>query len=470
MILPILVGVDKKTGKPRPYQPEAQQIAFHKSDAKFRAFFGGVGCGKTIASCVEALKTMLKYPGSEGLIGRYTDRELRQTTWKEFINMVPPALIADNNKAQLRLLLKNGSICYGMHLQNEERIRSMSLDWAVIDEACEVSETIYNQLLARLRGAVGPRRIWLVGNPEGHNWIYRKFVQPWMQQNEPDSQRYFQGRTVDVSFLPPDYIAALYDAYDEDWANRFINGSWEVFEGQVYPMFDRDVHVLPADFKISDTWSRYRAVDHGWTDPCAAVWMAVDHAGNHYIYDEYYRKLTTIEENSKAILERSGEQKFVYSVLAPFSDKIEPGKGKKYSDIYREAGLHLVEQRSRVMAGIARVREMLEPREGRKHPINRHATRAPKLYVLSNCRNTIREFQVYRFPPLKDEKSSPDKPLDKDNHALDAIRGLIMFNPNQPEEKTDGTMEDWINHLLEAEGQVTGDRREIIGNERVKSH
>jgi hypothetical protein len=122
-------------------------------------------------------------------------------------------------------------------------------------------------------------------------------------------------RTTSISTARPstcrsclDYVEALYAAYDEDWANRFIHGSWDVFEGQVYPMFDRNYHVLPADFKLGKDWPRFRGVDHGWSDPTACVWMAADFEGNFYVYDVYYRKLTTIEDNSKAILERSGGQ------------------------------------------------------------------------------------------------------------------------------------------------------------------
>jgi PBSX family phage terminase large subunit len=468
MILPINVGYNSQ-GKPRRYTPEAQQISFHKSSAKHRAFFGGVGCGKTVAGCVEALKTMLKYPGSKGLIGRYTDRELKQTTWEEFTGILPPALIEEYNKANLTITLKNGSMVLGMHLQQEERLRSLTLDWAMIDEAPEVSESIYNQLLARLRGAIGPRRIWLVGNPEGRSWIYHKFVAPWKAGEEQPNHQYFHGKTIDVSFLPPDYVEALYAAYDEDWANRFIHGSWDVFEGQVYPMFDRNYHVLPADFKLGKDWPRFRGVDHGWSDPTACVWMAADFEGNFYVYDVYYRKLTTIEDNSKAILGRNEGEKYAFDVLAPFSDKTEPGKGKKYSEIYRDAGLPLREQRSKVMSGIARMRELLEPREGRKHPVNRKSDKAPKLYVFSHCKPVITEFQAYRFPTMTDDKNAPEKPLDKDNHCMDAIRAVLMFNPSAEEERTGGTWEEWIEHLQSLpEFQRKEPDEELIGNERVR--
>jgi hypothetical protein len=267
-----------------------------------------------------------------------------------------------------------------------------------------------------------------------------------------------------VSFLPPDYVEALYAAYDEDWAQRFINGSWDVFEGQVYPMFERQIHVLPADFRIPKEWPRYLGVD--WSDPCAAVWMAGDFDGNFYVYDCYYRKLTTIEDNSAAILQRQPDDRFAFQVLAPFSDKTEPGKGKKYSDLYREAGLHLQEQRSRVMAGVARVRELLQPREGRRHPGNRQATAAPKLYVLSHCKPVITEFQAYRFPPISDDKNSAEKPLDRDNHTMDAVRAVIMFNPTAEPEVDKDDWEAYFEHLKAQRGQSM-DYERVIGNERV---
>lgn len=37
------------------YQPLPTQARFHASPAKFRAFVGGLGSGKTRAGCVEAL-------------------------------------------------------------------------------------------------------------------------------------------------------------------------------------------------------------------------------------------------------------------------------------------------------------------------------------------------------------------------------------------------------------------------------
>jgi PBSX family phage terminase large subunit len=454
--------------KERIYVPEAAQIDFHKSTATWRAYFGGFGCGKTVAGCVEAVKTALKYPGSKGLIGRYTDRELRQTTWMEFKTVLPPELIEYENKAELHLILKNKSQIFGMHLQNEERLRSMNLDWWMIDEACEVSESIFKQLVGRTRNTVGPLRGWLVGNPEGHNWIFRQFVQPWQSGNEKDGHAYFHGKTTDATFLPPSYVENLYSVYDEDWANRFINGSWDVFEGQVFPMFDRDIHVLPADFKIPREWARFRAVDHGWSDPTACVWVALDGEGNHYVYNCYYQARRTIDDNCHSINLMSEGESYVYSIFASNTDKTDPGTGKRFSELYREAGLNLQEQRSRLMSGVERVRELLQIREGRKHPGKRGQKAAPKLYVLSHCKPVILEFQQYRYPTVTDTKNTPDKPLDVNNHTIDAIRAVVMFNPSAMEAEKSGDWEDYFNYLL-SQGDETGmNYREIIGNERAR--
>ena len=73
------------------YKPLPKQKLFHESGKigkyKYRALAGGVGSGKTIAGAWEAFFQSTIYPRNFGLIGRQTYPELRDSTWKEFINL-----------------------------------------------------------------------------------------------------------------------------------------------------------------------------------------------------------------------------------------------------------------------------------------------------------------------------------------------------------------------------------------------
>jgi PBSX family phage terminase large subunit len=447
------------------YRPEGRQLEFHRSPAKIRAFFGGFGCGKTLGGSVEAVKTMLTYPGSVGAILRLTEGELKRTTWREFRQVLPDALIEYENKADFHVLLKNGSQAWGLHCQNEEKLRSFNLDWAWPDEACELREEIYKQILARLRGSIGPRKIWLTGNPEGHGWVYQRFVSP--AKPSPDVQ-YFHGKTTDVSFLPRDYIQALYDQYDEEWVRRFIEGSWDVFEGQVFPMFSREVHVIDWEpQQIPRDWPRFRGVDHGWSDPTCCLWAAADHDGNIYVYNCYYKRRRTIEDNCSAILGISADEHYVFTVADPKSNKTESGTGIRTWDLYRDSGLPLIAGNNNVMAGIARMREMFEPRTGRKHPTDKKAKRAPRIYISAHCRDLILELQQYRYPKNDDGRNNTDKPIDANNHAIDALRWIVMHNPQNAQQQKTGTMADWIEWELSKRDDAGNDLRDIIGNEVI---
>jgi len=450
-----------------PYRAEGRQIEFHKSGAKYRAFFGGYGCGKTLAGVVESVKTALKYPGSRGLIGRLTDGELRSTTWKDFLTVMPEEMIAEYNKADLYLKLKNGTEVWGKMLQEEQKLRSFNLGWWHVDEACEVGESIFKQLKARTRHRLGPLRGWITGNPEARNWVYKTFVSP---DIVVPNYAYFHGKTRDASFLPKEYLEDLYNTYDAEWVERFLEGSWDVYMGQVFPMFDRETHVLPGDFPIPREWPRYRGLDHGTNDPTSCVWVAVDEIGNHYVYKLFYRNNTTISQNVSSILDMSKGEEYKYTVMDPGSNRRESSSGRRTWDFYREAGLPLIGANSNnITAGVARLREMFDPKPNRSHPLT-GTHPAPRLYILNHCRELIQELQQYRFKAVdENQRNASNDPIDKFNHAIDALRYIVMHNPMNAMVNDDRSWEDWL-VKLQGEFKINQKERDIpIGNEYVYS-
>jgi phage terminase large subunit len=449
------------------YKPIDKQIEFHQSAAKFRCFSGGVGSGKTTAGAVEALKAMLQFPGSRGLIGRFTDGELRKTSWREFRTIVPEELIAYENQADLLVRLKNGSEAMGMHLQEEVKIRSLTLDWAWVDEATEVPERLFMQIMGRLRNRVGPRRAWVTTNPESRSsWVYRYFY-----ENAKPGFQWFHARTADAVFLPPDYLNSLYETWDTEWAQRFLEGTWDSFEGMVFPMFTRECHVIPwAAADIPAEWPRYRALDHGWSDPATCVFGAVAPDGTVFIYDIFYRKHRTVEQICEEVLAMSEGQTFEWTVLDPRSASQHVSTtGRRISEHYAACGLPVaVPKRTDIMPGLAKMRQMLEVRTGVKHPTlmtaeGRHVYRGARLYICAHCVPLIKELFNYRYP-----EEGGEVPLDKDNHAIDALRYMVTHNPRAPESVETGDWQQWFTRLhQDFPRRPDFPFGEVIGNERA---
>src|SRR5881394_1550585 len=126
------------------YDPLPSQYQFHGAEEKFRFYVGGVGAGKTLANCVEAFTTAMSYPGSVGLLGRWSYKELEATTWDTLCRIVPRALVVSETcspqKALMVVRAPEGKLSriYGWNLSNWKSLTSLNLDWYGIDEMTEL--------------------------------------------------------------------------------------------------------------------------------------------------------------------------------------------------------------------------------------------------------------------------------------------------------------------------------------------
>lgn len=77
--------------------------------------------------------------------------------------------------------------------------------------------------------------------------------------------------------------------------------------GQVLENFNRKVHLIDP-FKVPESWTKYRAVDHGRINPTACLMMAVSPDGNFVFYDEYYKTGQDISLNVEAIVKKCGNE------------------------------------------------------------------------------------------------------------------------------------------------------------------
>jgi PBSX family phage terminase large subunit len=376
----------------------------------------------------------MRFPGSYGIVTRWSYRELEATSFKDLLSIIPPSFIESHNKSQMLIRLKNGSVIQGFNLQNHKRLTSLNISWAWIDEVTEVDESNFLQLQGRLRG-VAPRRMWVTGNPNGRDWVYETFV----NQARPE-YAFFHAKTYENTFLPNDYIDNMRKYLPAEWVDRFVEGSFEVFEGQIYHEFSAAVHVISHNdvFPIPPEWPRFRAIDHGIYHPTACLWGAADPDGNLFIYDQYYQRNRLISENCAEIVKKSGNDIFDWSVIDPNTDRRDATTGTSYMDEYRKNGVQVVKGQNAILDGISRVKELLYVDENHRHPLTMRP-HAPRLYIFPDCDKLIWEIQQYRWRDQPTGAMTRDKeePVDRHNHAIDALRYMAMQNP-QSRDKSQG--------------------------------
>lgn len=425
------------------YKPKPKQIVFHELDAKYRLFIGGWGNGKTSGGCAEAFALAMEYPGSTGLILRRTRPELKATTERQFLHGgggpagdwtgVPQEVIRKHNKTDNFVELINKSIIHFWPADDPEKLSNLNLGWFMIDQAEEVPEEIFQMLQGRLRQAKAPRCGILLANPNGHDWLWRRFV----YLKYPD-HKYVHAKTTDNDTLPTDYVDSLMQM-PEAWVKRFVEGSFDVFSGQIWPEFNRDIHVLKP-FPLPDWYDLMEGIDWGYRNPTSVLWAKFDDKGNCFIVDEHLEANRLASYHAGKVHDRRNEQwgQPIETMIDPSSSKIDPTSGRSVIDEFNDGGIIVSPADNAVIAGVNRIGEWLRldpkhehPVTGEIHPEAADGKGYPRLYVFANCVNLIEHLQQYQWkkqPPTAEEDAK-EKPLKKDDHDVDALRYILMRRP-----------------------------------------
>jgi PBSX family phage terminase large subunit len=424
------------THKMLPKQRLFFDAVINPKGPKYVGFISGVGGGKTITGCVTMLALAVMYP-STYLIARQYYPELKDTTYRTFREICPKELIVEDRIADMLMRIKGvgGKISTILFrpLEDPDKLRSLNLGGFFIDEASQVSEEAFMLLQGRLRDSGGLRKGITISNPNGHDWQYRWFFKQDHFKNEEEKKKYFliKGTSLENTFLPEDYISTMLNSWSDLRIQREVMGSFDTFEGAIYDEFRRDVHVVEP-YDIPETWTRIIGQDHGYRNAAASVFAAINEDGDIVVYDELYLKETLIEDICKKGLNpKIGKDKISGIYIDPSTKaKRNQAGGVAYSDfsIYLDnlpKSVPLICANNDVGAGIERVKSYLkvDPK-----------TKKPRLTVFSRCHNLLEEFVQYRWDPLTaaqaGTKNDKEQPRKHNDHAMDALRYLVMSRPD----------------------------------------
>lgn len=416
--------------------------------------------GKSVVLCAAILTQAVVY-GGDYLVSRHFMPELRRTTMKTFLDMCPKELILEVRvaDAEVHLRSRNGTaIVYFIGLDEPGKIDSMNLSGFAIDEASQTTEEAFLKLQGRLRNPKGLRKGLLVGNPKGRDHVYRHFVSK--VAIKPESHKNYLmivAPSTENVHLPEGYIEGMLSSYSKERVQRDIMGSFDSFEGMIYDDFSRAKHVIEP-FEIPDSWTRIVGADHGFTNPAAFLWGAIDHDGNVYIYRELYRREALIKDlctDLKRLIgctsaNPKGSEKIDAIYIDPSTKARRGQTGVSDFSTYLEhlpSSLPLIPAQNDVTSGIDRVKTYL-----RDNP----KTKKPRLFIFSSCLNLIEEIGEYRWAELsanqEGQKNQKEEPRKYNDHAVDALRYLVMSrpDPSKKPEKDKGfpTMESAIQQEL----------------------
>ncbi len=216
----------------------------------------------------------------------------------------------------------------------------------------------------------------------------------------------------DNTHLTKEYVENLKASTPQGmWYNRKIKGMWVAAEGIVYENYDKEIHVIEP-FNIPDDWERIRGIDFGYVHPFVMLWGAIDNDGRLYIYKEYVKSKTLIEDHVNKIrqmqdLDKKGD-KIYYNETVADHDAQERAEYCKH-DVYTKPAI------KEVMLGIQKVAERLVVQPDGK----------PRLFITNNCTNTIKGLGSYVWAPRKDDKPYKEQPLKVKDDEMDCLRYIV---------------------------------------------
>ena len=291
----------------------------------------------------------------------------------------------------------------GKDERSQDLIQGITLAGVFFDEVARMPESFVNQATGRC--SVGGSKFWFNCNPDGP---YHWFKLNWIDELQEKNMLYLHFTMDDNLSLSEEVKARYRSMYTGVFFKRYILGKWTMAEGIIYDMFDNEKHVI--DDLAAYTWTDeyYVSCDYGtqnatvfllWRKTVTGIWIC--------IREWYY---SGRDENvQKTDIEYAGELKQFLGTIKPKAVIVDPSAASFIAQLKKE-GFHVKKANNDVLDGIRFVGTLLNQK---------------KILIYKDCENLIREFSSYVWD-IKAVERGEDKPVKKEDHAMDALRYFCM--------------------------------------------
>lgn len=382
----------------------AVYLPYLQAEQRTQVFFGGASSGKSVFLAQRCVVDLLN-GGRNYLVCRAVGRTIRRSVFNEIIKIIGSWGLSDLftvNKSEMIITCSNGYQIMFAGLDDVEKLKSMIPARGVItdiwvEEATETDRDSLKQLYKRQRGQSDkPKRMTLSFNPILRtHWLYGEYFGGWDDSKrtlEHDDLLIMHSTYRDNAFLTPQDRADLENEKDPYFRAVYTEGKWGVLGDVIFTNWRTE----DLSERRAHTENMRYGLDFGFaSDPAALVVTSRDAARKTiYIYDELYERGLTndvLAEMLKPLI--MGD--YIYC------DSAEPKSIAELSN-FGIAALSAEKGPDSVVHGI----QWLQQHE---------------LVIDPRCVNTITELHQYQWMKDKDGNSIR-KPVDRNNHSIDALR------------------------------------------------
>lgn len=376
-------------------------------DKRYNVYYGGAGSGKSHFVVQKMVYKYLKYPNRKCLVIRKVTNSIRDSIYTLFKSVLGDWQLYNACKIRDTLLtieLPNGSQFIFKGIDDPEKIKSIAnIDDIIVEECTEVEMGDFDQLDLRLRSKNPYNQIHCMFNPVSKsNWVYIRWFKDGFNS---ENTKVLHTTYKDNKFLPTAYVDTLNEMGKKNptYFKIYALGEFATLDKLIYDNWEESYFDYHEIIRENKNVKAIFGMDFGYTnDPTAFVALLIDEVNKLiYIFDEFQEKGLTnemIAEKIKAL----GYRKEIISC-----DSAEP----KSIDELRINGLDRVRPatkgRDSILNGIQLIQQY-------------------KIIVHKKCECTIEELKNYTWIKDKSTGEYINRPIDKYNHSLDALRYAVQ--------------------------------------------
>lgn len=436
------------------YHPMAHQASVHLDPHRIIGNFGSYGTGKTKTSGKEIEKHIFITPNANILLGANITSQYEQTLLRDFEKSFPAAFMESRSQQKGYIDFINGARLMLRPFDDPDKLRSNNYSLVVMLEASEINADAFHQLKTRLRNtaATNPntnsdwRKLICESNPDS-GWIrtdvllvsdsiiqHGRFAdEDYHAQQDPlniDTSIATHIASTDVNkYLPPDYITVNSKNKPDWWIKRFLYGSFLFAEGLVYPHAmncvvptPRDAEGKPLTPRHFPDWRVLVAHDYGLMDEATFVYAGVDKKRNKLVvYKVDHTNNAPLKDLASLFRQGTKDISFGQMYTTPIIDPKNNKRDYDKKDLishYQDYGITFKPGHINVDARIVRLNDYIE---------------AGCLEIWDCCEFLIKELKDYKFKTKTlDDKESKNRPIDANNHAINALEWIGMELPANP--------------------------------------
>lgn len=425
----------------QPKQKEAWYKLLEKN-TKYELFGGSMAGGKSYLLRWSAVGILMYYWGKYKIpniaVGLFSedyptlkDRQISKIDreFPEWLGEIKEDKI-DGLSFQLRPKWGGGRILL-RNLDDPSKYMSTEFAAEFMEESTRNKFQTFEDLRNRLRyPGVEEVKFLAASNPGGigHGWNKKYFVDNNIP-DDPEHERfcYIHANVYDNKYISATYIKQL-ESLPEQQRKAYLEGSWDVFEGQFYTIWDIKQHVINPFIPNPTQSIIVGGLDWGRVDNFSfhlSEISRVDIEGTHFFRSKVFLEVYGTEQTPKVWSEQIKEKMRVYNLNLNDITWIRADT-QIWSKALDGHALDIFSQFVNEDERWRKLKEANKDRVGGWENLQNWLSLAPDgipyLQFTSNCHNAIR-----LFPELvHDENKKEDVDQKGENDAADSVRYMHM--------------------------------------------